>query len=343
VGLGGAVLSTRIVGRKAAAQSSATRIRVGVVPLISAGPIFIAQAKGFFKKAGLDVEFVSFADGALAIPALVAGELDVAGTTLNAGFFNAVSKRAPYVLVLDRGSEKPGSGSLQIAVSNDLFRAGLARPEDAGLLRGKRISIQAPGGIDQYIIGVALQRAGLNPRSDVAWNSGLTYPDIVRSMGIGQTDAAQIPLPLGFQVEKNSFGKLAFPGSAVEPNAQLACWAMSTTFLAANQPAAVRFAMANIYAGRLFNAAAATKDPETIKIISEATMLPAALIESAAPRWTWFSEDGMPNTDSCIRQGNFWNGVMKMVRSGDIDKKLLFDLSFCIEANRQLAQGNPFI
>jgi NitT/TauT family transport system substrate-binding protein len=162
-------------------------------------------------------------------------------------------------------------------------------------------------------------------------------------MGVGQTDAAQIPLPLGVQIEKNSFGKLVFPGSAIEPNAQLACWAMSAAFLAANPAAASRFAMVNIHAGRLFNAAAAARDPDTIKIISEATKLPAALIEAAAPRWTWFSEDGMPNADSCLAQAGFWNTAMQMVSTGNIPKEQLFDLSSCVTANQHLAQHNPFV
>jgi NitT/TauT family transport system substrate-binding protein len=97
-------------GGRARAQEPRAKIRVGIVPLISSGPIFVAQAKGFFDKVNLDVELKYFADGALAIPALIAGELDVTVSTLNAGFFNAVSRGAPYKLILDRGSEKPGSG-----------------------------------------------------------------------------------------------------------------------------------------------------------------------------------------------------------------------------------------
>jgi NitT/TauT family transport system substrate-binding protein len=130
-------LSTVLTNRKGGAQDSRTKIRIGIVPLISTGPIYIAQARGYFQKIGLDVEFLSFADGALAIPALIAGEIDVTGTTLNAALFNAISKKAPYRLILDRGSEKPGSGSLQIAVSNAILHAGLNQPKDMGLVKGK--------------------------------------------------------------------------------------------------------------------------------------------------------------------------------------------------------------
>ncbi len=334
-------VANALSGRHVFAQEPKTKIRIGVVPLISTGPVFVAKAKGFFEKVNLDVELKYFADGALAIPALVAGELDLTVSTLNAGLFNAISKGAPYKLILDRGSEKPGSGSMAIAASNAMVEAGMTKVDKMGLLKGKRIAIQAPGGIDQYLMGLGAQRAGLDPRTDVTWNSGLAYPDIVKSMGAGQVDAAQIPLPLGFLVEKNSFGKLVFAGWDIEPNTQLACWAMSGAFLQANKSAAVRFAMVHTHAGRLYNKAAASKDPETIKIISEATKVPPALIEAAAPRWTWFTENGMPNIESCMAQGKFWNESMKMV-SANVSKEQIFDLSPAVEANERLSKSNPF-
>ncbi|MBI1203919.1 MAG: hypothetical protein GC182_15570 [Rhodopseudomonas sp.] len=336
IGLAGA-----LSGRRAFAQEPKTKIRIGVVPLISSGPIFLAKEMGFFEKVNLDVELVYFKDGVLAIPALVAGELDTTVSTLSAGLFNAVSKGAPYKLILDRGSEKPGSGSMAIAASNAMVAAGLTGPDKMALLKGKRIALQAPGGIDQFLLGRGVQKAGLDPRTDVIWNSGLGYPDIVKSMGAGQADCANIPLPLGYLVEKNKFGKLICAGYDIEPGAQLACWAMSSNFLAANKSAAIRFAMVHTYAGRLYNKAAATKDPAIIKIISDATKVPPPLIQAAAPRWTWFNEDGMPNVDSCMAQGKFWTDTMKLV-TGSVTKDQLFDLSPAVEANARLAKSNPF-
>jgi len=327
--------------RRARAQEPRAKIRIGVVPLISSGPIFLAQAKGFFEKVGLDVELKFFADGVLAMPSLVAGELDTTVSTLNAGLFNTVAKGAPFKMVLDRGSEKPGSGSMTIAASNALVQAGMTSPDKMALLKGKRIAIQAPGGIDQYLIGRGVQKAGLDPRADVEWSSGLAYPDIVKAIGAGQADAANVPVPLGFLVERNNFGKLVFSGWDIEPDTQLACWAMSQKFLEQNRSAAVRFAMVHTYAGRLYNKAAASKDPEVIKIISEATKVPPPLIEAAAPRWTWFFEDGKPNIESCMRQGRFWTETMKLV-SGSVTEQQVFDLSAATEANERLNKANPF-
>jgi NitT/TauT family transport system substrate-binding protein len=103
----------------------------------------------------------------------------------------------------------------------------------------------------------------------------------------------------------------------------------------------MRFAMVHTYAGRLYNKAAASKDPAVMKIISEATRVPVPLIQAAAPRWTWFNDDGMPNVDSCMAQGKFWTDTMKLV-TGSVTKEQLFDLSPAIEANAQLAKANPF-
>src|SRR6185295_6405398 len=157
------------------AQEKPTKIRIGLVRLISSGPIFIAEARKFFEKVNLDAELTYFADGALAMPALVAGELDLTATTLNAGLFNTVSKGAPFKLILDRGSEKPGHGSMTIVASNDMYEQGYR----------------------------SAKKAGLNPKTDLNWSSGMPYPDMIKLMGAGRADAANIPVPLAFLAEKN--------------------------------------------------------------------------------------------------------------------------------------------
>ena len=340
--LGGTVAAgvTSAIPQWARAQEPRAKIRVGLVRLISSGPIFIAEARKFFDKVNLDVELKYFADGALAMPALVAGELDLTASTLNAGLFNAVSKGAPYKLILDRGIEKPGSGSMTIVASNAMYDAGFTSVDKAKLLKGKKISIQAPGSIDQYLFGRAAEKAGLDPTKDLNWSSGMSYPDMIKLMGVGRADAANIPVPLAFLAEKNKAGKIIGAGSDIEPNAQLACWVMSSKFLAENKSAAVRFSMVHTHAARLFNKAAAAKDPDVIKIVSEATKVPAPLIERAAPRWTWFDEKGMPNVESCLAQGKFWNQI-KLVNA-TVSQQQLFDLSPAKEADDRLSKSNPF-
>lgn len=323
------------------AQEPRAKIRLGLVRLISSGPIFIAEARKFFDKVNLDVEFSYFADGALAMPALVAGELDLTASTLNAGVFNTVAKGAPFKLVLDRGMEKPGFGSMTIVASNAMHDAGYTKTSDGAKLRGKKIAIQAPGSIDQYLLGRSAEKAGLNPRTDLNWSSGMSYPDIIKVMGAGQADVANIPVPLAYLAERNKVGKIVGAGSDIEPNTQLACWVMSTRFLSANKSAAVRFAMVHTHAARLFTKAAAAKDAGVIKIIADATKVPAPLIERAAPRWTWYDDDGMPNVDSVMAQFRFLSQSMRLV-TGNVTPEMLFDLSPAKDAAARLKSANPF-
>ncbi|MCU4178481.1 ABC transporter substrate-binding protein [Bosea sp. BH3] len=320
-----------------------TKMRIGVVPLISSGPFFIAQAKGLFQKVGLDIEMRTFADGALAIPALVAGELDATVATINAGLVNAVSKGANYKLFLDRGSEKVGAGSMSILVSNKMYEAGVTGIDKFALLKGAKFSLQAPGGIDQYLLARGLEKAGLDPRTGATYSAGLTYPDIIKSLGTGVTDAAQCPVPLAFLAEANNVGKLIGAGYEIEPGCQLACWAMPTKFMESNRKAAVAFAMAHIHAARLFTEGAQKKDPEIIKIISDATKVPAPLIEKAAPRWTGYDNDGMPDTASVMRQATFWVDTMKLIGGPVPKQETLLDLSIAQEAAAALKSANPFI
>lgn len=322
------------------AKEPRARIRVGVVPLISSGPLFIAQARGFWERMNIDAEYRYFADGALAVPALVAGELDFTVATCNAGIFNTIARGAPFRFMLDRGSERPGSGSMTIVMSNALFKEGVTTPERMNQLKGRRLGIQAPGGIDQFLLGRGVQRAGLDPTSDVTWVSGIAYPDLVRALGAGQVDAANIPVPLAFLAEKHDTGRIVFPGSDIEPGAQLACFAAPQRLLAKDRSVAIRFAMVHLHAARQFNAAAAVRDPEVVKIVSQATKVPEPLIVNAAPRWTWYTDNGMPNIESVMFQARFWSETMKLF-SGKVTRETVFDLAAASEAVNRLKDKNP--
>jgi hypothetical protein len=99
--------------------------------------------------------------------------------------------------------------------------------------------------------------------------------------------------------------------------------------------------MVHTYAARLFNKAAADKDPDVVKIIADATKVPAALVTAAAPRWTWYTDDGLPNVDSVMAQFKFVSQSMHMV-SGQVIPDMLFDLTAAKEAAERLKTSNPF-
>lgn len=64
--------------------NAADVVRVGEGPFITGGGFFVALERGYFKKMNLDIQVKKFNDGALAVPSMLAGELDISLMTANA-------------------------------------------------------------------------------------------------------------------------------------------------------------------------------------------------------------------------------------------------------------------
>lgn len=61
----------------AAAQTAPVPVRVGVIPVIGAAPVFVANGEGWLKEAGLAPAFTTFESGPNMIQALASGTIDV--------------------------------------------------------------------------------------------------------------------------------------------------------------------------------------------------------------------------------------------------------------------------
>ena len=59
------------------ASAQPVTARVGVIPIVGASPIFVADGKGWAKEAGLDLKFTTFESGPNMIQALASGTIDV--------------------------------------------------------------------------------------------------------------------------------------------------------------------------------------------------------------------------------------------------------------------------
>ncbi len=129
-----AIMATALAGSPASAANDV--IRVGEGPFITGGGFFVAKEKGYFDKLGITVETKNFIDGALAVPSILAGELDISFMTAGAGFFNSVAKGASMVMVLDRGNNKPGYGYSVTNVTQALNDPGVRSAADFAKLIG---------------------------------------------------------------------------------------------------------------------------------------------------------------------------------------------------------------
>src|SRR5215470_16817856 len=60
------------------ARAQATKLRVSTIPIIDTAGLQIALAKGFYKDEGLEIDTTPTAGGAAGLPALAAGQVQIA-------------------------------------------------------------------------------------------------------------------------------------------------------------------------------------------------------------------------------------------------------------------------
>src|SRR5690349_13436983 len=139
-----------------ARAGSALKARIGVLRLSSSAPVFIAQDKGYFREAGLEVE-LKFFDAAQPIAvATTSGDVDFGITAFTAGLYSLAGKGTLKVIG-GMSREKAGYPLIGYFASNNAYAAGLKTPKD---LAGKRIAVTQVGSSFHYSIGLLADKYG---------------------------------------------------------------------------------------------------------------------------------------------------------------------------------------
>jgi len=129
---------------------------IGVLRLSSSAPVFIAQEKGYFRDAGLNIE-LKFFDAAQPIAvATTSGDVDFGITAFTAGLYNLAGKGTLKVIG-GMSREKPGYPLIGYFASNNAYAAGLKTPKD---LAGKRIAVTQVGSSFHYSLGLLADKYG---------------------------------------------------------------------------------------------------------------------------------------------------------------------------------------
>ena len=181
--------------RGASAQDP-TKASIALLRLSSSGPIFIAQEKGWFKEAGLDLTLKDFQSAAQVPLAVVSGDADLGVTAFTAGFFNLAAKGGLKV-VAAQSAERPGYQLNVIAVTNPAWEQGVRSVKD---LTGKRVAVTTVGSSVHYSLEVVARKYGVDTKAltIVALQS---IPNMVAAFKGGQVDAAVFPITTFRQVE----------------------------------------------------------------------------------------------------------------------------------------------
>ncbi|WP_339383511.1 aliphatic sulfonate ABC transporter substrate-binding protein [Oculatella sp. LEGE 06141] len=142
--------STRNDNAVSSDSSSLTPAAMGVNPWIGQAPLHIAQEKGFFREAGLDLEVRTFGANLEMIPAFSAGQLQ--GCT--------AMPSSEAVLMAAKGTDYRVIGVMDLSSGGDAI---LARNSigDIQAFKGKQVAVQE-GGLGHFFLLQVLQEAGLS-------------------------------------------------------------------------------------------------------------------------------------------------------------------------------------
>jgi len=127
------------------AARAETKLQVGTIKIGDLSPYFIAQEKGFFKDAGLDVNAVAMVGGAAIQPALASGALNIGWTNV-VSMFQGHQEGFDYRFIT--------SGALAKRGTNEVFgvQVALDSPiQSAKDLAGKTMATNTVGNITQAI------------------------------------------------------------------------------------------------------------------------------------------------------------------------------------------------
>ncbi len=177
-----ALAAVGLVAAQAGAQTlekPKLTIGVGGKPLLYYLPLTIAESRGFFKEAGLQVETNDFGGGSRALQALLGGSVDVV-TGAYEHTIRMQTKGQDVRAVLELG-RFPG---IVLAVKKDKA-AQIRTPAD---LKGMKIGVTAPGSSTNFFVNFLMAKAGVNPK-DAAFIGVGTGLSAVAAIKRGEIDA----------------------------------------------------------------------------------------------------------------------------------------------------------
>lgn len=163
---------------------AAGKITLGMLHTLSPAPLYLAQERGYFRDAGVEVTFRFFQAAQPISAAAVAGDIDVGLTALTGGFFNLAGKGELKVF---GGAlhEQKGYDLTAVLVSKKAYDAGLTSLDKLG---GHSFGITQYGSSFHYMIGRLAESEKFDLKS-VTLRPLQGVPNMVAAVRSGQVDA----------------------------------------------------------------------------------------------------------------------------------------------------------
>ncbi|MDP2295784.1 MAG: ABC transporter substrate-binding protein [Pseudolabrys sp.] len=169
----------------AAAQE---RVKVGTQRLIASGPLFLADARGYFKAEGLEVAMTAYAAPQLVVEGLAGGATDLALAEFTATAFN-LAGQGKIKAIAAQAREKRSYEGNEIVASVPAAERGLRKPEN---LANTVVGVTQLGSPSHYQFGQIARHKGFD-FAGLTVKQMQTLDGVVHAVRTGAVDAAIVP------------------------------------------------------------------------------------------------------------------------------------------------------
>lgn len=181
------VLLAAALAACAPAPAQATTLRIGVLPILEALPMYVAQSQGYFAEEGLQVEFVPAASAAERDQLMQANQIDGMINDLVAVL---LYNRDQVQIVIVRFARTASAEDPNYRI----LASGQSGITSVDGLRGVPIGV-SEGTVIEYVTDRLLQAEGLQP-AEIEMVAVPKIPDRLALLGSGELQAATLPDPL---------------------------------------------------------------------------------------------------------------------------------------------------
>ena len=168
------------------APALAQTITISTVQSVPSASNYIAQEKGYFREAGVDVRIEGIDSLSRAMAILATNQIQIAQGGINAGYFNAVAQGLPVIMALESGSTPVYHNFVVRPDLKDKIRT----PAD---LKGRNVAVSGAGSLSTYELSSMLETVGLR-LGDVNVKT-LAFPQMIPTLSNGGIDVALMVAP----------------------------------------------------------------------------------------------------------------------------------------------------
>jgi NitT/TauT family transport system substrate-binding protein len=220
-----------------AAASAQEKIRLGLLPFSESLAAVIADKQGFFKEEGIEVEVTKFDSGAIAVPVLQSGRMDIV-------LSNTIATLQAVEHGLDAVVVAPGAVVRSTAPDTTTALIALNGPiKTVKDLEGKRIAVNVINSSAWLHVVADLDKHGVD-RSKVRF-AEVPFPQMNDPLLAGQLDAVAQVQPFSIALLATGKAKiLSWPYVETAPNTDITQYIALSSWVAKNHALAVKFARA---------------------------------------------------------------------------------------------------